>query len=215
MAGSAEGQVAIQTEAQSAISIFIADNTERMYFMDGGNDKGSYVNLTEDTFYTTGHIAFRSSDYSNIDNNGGVAWVSPWNAQTPNGNNATASMTPGQHSDIMQWRYLLLSMQNLPDTAIVTGMRVYIKGSHSGDHSNITVRPVGLTTAGTRTIQLDSFGWRDTGGDGIMWGNATITKAQLESTNFGLQIYQSANADFLGNYYAVDAWNIEIFYTMP
>lgn len=149
-----------------------------------------------------------------------VAWTNPGNIYAVDGLLATATMAPA--SPVQTPNKLIAKGYgfDLPDDAIVTGIKLYgwLSASVPFGYSQASVTKNGSSTAGTGTswdalLTTSIEEYTTLAPINPLWGT-TWTPAEINSANFG-QIFTAFNSDNVNVSVNIDALAIEVFYRAP
>lgn len=147
----------------------------------------------------------------------GTSWTNASNALAEDASYATYSISPGGSSSVLQLTQFGFAV---PTGATINGVEAVIKANYStgdgcqlttirlligGSASGNTKGPQALTTSNTNY----TFG-----GAADLWG-LTPTVAQVNATNFGVQVAGQEIGGENGTIVRIDFVSINVYYTVP
>lgn len=137
---------------------------------------------------------------------GGVNWLNPSRITADDGSSATVGYSSGgDHGASI--RGSSFGFQQLPPTAVIDGISVYIDGANNGMYGTVSISPAGSTGKSIGALS-GTFG-----GPTDLWGLAAITPAQIAALTVTVDTGDVSGGDGFGSidYLSVTVyWHIEV-----
>lgn len=130
-----------------------------------------------------------------------AVWANPSRITADDGSNATwGASLPGQAANIVGSAF---GFQQLPHSAVVDGIQVYIEGSQNGCMGNVTINVAGTTGKAIGALN-GTFG-----GPTDKWGATTITPADIAALTVAADTGDVSGGD---GFAAMDCMKVTIFW---
>lgn len=135
---------------------------------------------------------------------GASAWSNPSRITADDGSSASwGAFAGGQMSLITGSSF---AFQQLPDSAVIDGIQVYIDGSQTGCYGNVTISP-----SGTTGKAIGAFG--SYGGPTDLWGASSISIAAIAALSVSVEANDVSGGDGIASIDCIKVtifWHIEV-----
>ena len=136
---------------------------------------------------------------------GASAWSNPSRITADDGSSASWGAFAGAQMSLITGS--TFAFQQLPDSAVIDGIEVYIDGSQTGCYGNVTISPSGTTGKDIGAMN-GSYG-----GPTDLWGATEITLADIASISVGIEANDVSGGDGIASidYVSITVfWHIEV-----